>query len=105
MRKLCLVNDIYSGDGSGKGIDEAVRRSSIPASTAPSVIEAYNAGLLDLAVSDRRATNLFHGGQRRSDAAFDPAQHLSATSPSFAQPRRSRIEQPSGATSRLARTT
>ena len=28
--QLCLVNDIYSGDGKDKGIDEAVRRSSIP---------------------------------------------------------------------------
>ena len=41
--QLCLVNDIYSGDGKDKGIDEAVRRSSIPGIYRAFKIEAYNA--------------------------------------------------------------
>ena len=40
--QLCLVNDVYSGDGKDAGIDEAVRRSTIPGIYRAFKIEAYN---------------------------------------------------------------
>ena len=54
--QLCLVNDIYSGDGKDKGIDEAVRRSSIPGIYRAFKIEAYNADSTAVVID---VTNLF----------------------------------------------
>ena len=54
--QLCLVNDIYSGDGKDEGIDEAVRRSSIPGIYRAFKIEAYNADSTAVVID---VTNLF----------------------------------------------
>lgn len=40
--QLCLVNDVYSSEGKDAGIDEAVRRSTIPGIYRAFKIEAYN---------------------------------------------------------------
>ena len=66
--QLCLVNDIYSGDGKDKGIDEAVRRSSIPGIYRAFKIEAYNADSTAVVID---VTNLF---MEDNDALtpFDP---------------------------------
>lgn len=66
--QLCLVNDVYSGDGSDKGIDEAVRRSSIPGIYRAFKIEAYNPDSTAVVID---VTNLFM--EDNSDLSpFDP---------------------------------
>ena len=66
--QLCLVNDIYSGDEKDEGIQEAVRRSSIPGIYRAFKIEAYNADSTAVVID---ATNLFM--EDNSDLSpFDP---------------------------------